>query len=288
MPVSAPSAGDSGLKASWTMVDLTSPEGQLWRRSVRIHVRVIGALVRREMRAHFESRIGYLWALLTPALHLGAYILLLAVILKRATPLGTSTSLFLLTGIVPYFLFSKMASYVSTAIDANRPLLLLPPVKVLDVIAARLVLEATTFLFVSFVLFLILYLGGVSDAAPHDPLTLMAACALAIGLGLGIGLINIVLRSYIHNWMMFYGILTFPLWMFSGLFYLPEQLPQPFRAYVVYNPIMHIVLLFRTSFYPTYQAPYLDTPYAIGVIAAALALGLALMEVARRRVLDPI
>lgn len=263
-------------------------EWQSWRGAIRIHVRVIGALVRREMRAHFESRIGYLWALLMPALHLGAFILLFSVLLKRAVPLGTSTSLFLLSGVVPYFLFSKMATYVSGAVDSNRSLLLLPPVKVLDVIVARLVLEATTYLFVSFIMFLIIYLAGVTDAAPSDPLTLMAACALAITFGLAVGLINIVLGSYIHNWMMFYGILTFPMWFFSGIFFLPEQVPQPFRDYVIYNPVMHIVLLFRTSFYPTYQAPYLDVNYAIGVTAALLALALALMEVARRRVLDPV
>jgi capsular polysaccharide transport system permease protein len=267
---------------------VTGTEWQMWRGGVRTHVRVIGALVRREMRAHFESRIGYLWALLTPALHLGAFLLLFAVLLKRAIPIGTSTSLFLLTGIVPYFLFSKMASYVSSAIGSNRPLLLLPPVKVLDVVVARLVLEATTYLFVSFVMFSIIYMFGVSDAVPADPLALMAACTLAISFGLAMGLINIVLGSYIHNWLMFYGILTFPLWMFSGIFYLPEQIPQPFREYVIYNPIMHIVLLFRVSSYPTYKAPYLDVTYAVGVTIAFLALGLALMEVARRRVLDPL
>lgn len=202
--------------------------------------------------------------------------------------MGTSTSLFLLTGIVPYFLFSKLAGYLSGAVVSNRTLLFLPPVKVLDVIVARVVLEATTFLFVSFILFVILYLTGVADAVPYDPLTVMAACALAIGLGVAIGLINIVLASYTHNWMIFFGVLTFPLWMFSGIFFLPEQVPQPFRDYLLYNPVMHIVLLFRMSFYPTYRAPYLDADYAMGVTAAVLALALALMQVARRRVLDPI
>lgn len=266
----------------------TKPEWQLWQRAIRTHVRVIGALVRREMRAHFESRVGYLWALLMPAIHLGVFLLFFTVVFRRATPIGTSVSLFLLTGVVPYFLFSKMATYVSGAIASNRPLLLLPPVNVLDVVIARLVLEATTYLFVSFIMFLIIYLSGVADAVPSDPLALMGACALAIGFGLGVGLINIVLGSYVYNWMMFYGMLTFPLWFFSGIFFLPEQVPQPIRDYLLYNPILHIILQFRASFYPTYQAPYLDTHYAIGVTAGMLALGLALMQVARRRVLDPI
>ena len=261
---------------------------QDWRVAIRTHVRVVSALVRREMQAHFESRLGYLWALFMPAMHLGGFMLVFTYLIKRHVPLGTSTSLFLLTAIVPFFLFSRTASYVSAAVGSNRSLLILPPVKVFDVVVARVVLEATTYLFVGFFMLFILYLGGVTDAMPHNPHAVMEACILAISLGLGLGMVNIVVLSYIHTWMVFYGMFTFPLWMFSGIWFLPEQLPEPIREYALYNPVMHIVLMFRKGFYPNYDAVYLDASYATLVSALALALGLALMQVARRRVLDPI
>lgn len=261
---------------------------QEWGVPIRVHVRVVGALVRREMRAHFESRIGYLWALLMPAMHLGGFMLVFTYLIKRHVPLGTSTPLFLLTGIVPYFLYSKMATYVSGAVGSNRALLVLPPVKVSDVIVARVVLEATTYLFVGFIMFFILYLGGISEAIPYDPLAVMDACSLAICLGLGVGMINIVIVSYIPSWMTFFGMLTFPLWMFSGIWFLPEQVPQPYRDYMLYNPLMHVVLMFRKAFYWNYKAVYLDSSYAVVVIGLTLAMGLTLMQVARRRVLDPL
>ena len=166
-------------------------EWQEWGATVRTHIRVVGALVRREMRAHGgESRIGYLWALIEPALHLGGFMLVFTYLIKRNVPLGTSTALFLLTGIVPYFLFSKMANYISGAVGSNRSLLSLPPVKPLDVIAARVVLESTTYLFVGLIMFFVLYLGGVPYALPSDPPAGLYAGPVAVCLGLGIGLTN--------------------------------------------------------------------------------------------------
>jgi capsular polysaccharide transport system permease protein len=270
-----------------TVLDMR-PAWQFWDAGIQTHVRVISALVRREMRAHGgESRLGYLWALIEPGLHLIAYMLLFTYILKRHAPLGNNTALFLLTGIVPYFLFSKMAIYVSSAVGGNRALLTLPPVKLPDVIAARVVLESTTYLFVGFIMFLALYLGGVAEAIPYEPLAVAGACALAVAFGLAIGAINMVIVSFFHNWMTIYGLFSFPLWFFSGIWFLPEQIPQPYRDYMLYNPIMHFLMLFRAGFYRDFKAVSLDIPYAISVTALTLAIGLALTRVARRKILEP-
>ncbi|MEI6537228.1 MAG: hypothetical protein WCN98_17935, partial [Verrucomicrobiaceae bacterium] len=181
-------------------------EGEEWGVTVRTHVRVVGALIRREMRAHGgESRLGYLWAVIEPILHLLAYLVIFEYIIKRRSPLGGSVPLFLLTGIVPYFFYSKMATYVSGAIVSNKSLLNLPPVKPIDVVVARVVLESATYLFATFIMFTGLFLAGNADAIPYDPLAVMQACTLAICLGLGVGMINIVIQSFFHNWMAMFG-----------------------------------------------------------------------------------
>lgn len=264
------------------------PAWQSWDAGIQTHIRVVSALIRREMRAQGgESRLGYLWALIEPGLHLMAYMLVFTYILKRHAPLGNSTALFLLTGIVPYFLFSKMAAYVSGAVSGNRPLLMLPPVTLADVIVARVVLESTTYLFVGFLMFLGLYLGGVAEAMPTEPMAVAEACALAICFGVAVGIINLVILSFFHNWMTIYGLFSFPLWFFSGIWFLPEQIPQPYRDYLLYNPIMHFLMLFRTGFYRDFKAVSLDIPYTISVTALTLAVALALMRVAQRKVLEP-
>src|ERR1700756_2208421 len=98
-------------------------------------------------------------------------------------------------------MYMKMSNYVAGAVGGNRGLLSLPPVKIYDIIVARVIVEGSTYLFVSFIMFVALVLLGVSDAIPHDPLTMMAALALAILLGIGVGMVNIVFSSYIPNWM---------------------------------------------------------------------------------------
>lgn len=264
------------------------PAWQSWDAGIQTHVRVVSALVRREMRAQGgESRLGYLWALIEPGLHLIAYMLVFTYLLKRHAPLGDNTALFLLTGIVPYFLFSKMAVYVSGAVSGNRSLLTLPPVKLPDVVAARVVLESTTYLFVGSLMFLALYLGGVAKAIPYDPLAVAEACMLAICFGLAVGAINMVVLSFFHNWMTIYGLITFPLWFFSGIWFLPEQVPPPYRDYLLYNPIMHFLMLFRTGFYRDFKAVHLDLAYTISVTALTLAVALALVRVAQRKLLEP-
>lgn len=264
------------------------PAWRSWDAGIQTHIRVVSALVRREMRAHGgESRLGYLWALIEPGLRLIAYMVVFTYILRRHAPLGNSTALFLLTGMVPYFLFSKMAMYVSGAVGANRALLTLPPVTLPDVVAARVVLESATYLFVAFIMFLALYLGGIANAIPSEPLAVAESCALAICFGAAVGAINMVIVSFFHNWMTIYGLITFPLWFFSGIWFLPEQVPQPYRDYLLYNPVMHIVMWFRTGFYREFRAASMDVIYTISVTALALAIGLALMRVAQRRVMEP-
>src|SRR5262249_10240784 len=158
----------------------------------RAQVRIVAALVRREMIAHFgKSRLGYLWDLLGPTLQLAGVVVIFDVVIHRKVPLGRSTALFVLTGFVAYFLYSKIALYVSGAVGGNGGLLSLPPIKPYDVICARVILESATYLFVSFLMFVVLFLAGVGEAAPHEPLLALEACTL--GILLGVGMINIVI-----------------------------------------------------------------------------------------------
>jgi capsular polysaccharide transport system permease protein len=259
-----------------------------WGLSARIQLRVIAALIRREMRAHFgDSRMGYLWALLEPAMHLAVYMALFAYILQRRASLGTSTALFIMTGVIPYFMYSKVAAYVGGAIGGNRSLLTLPLVKPHDVIIARCMLEAATYYVVGFLTFLALFLHGIDEAVPHDLLSVLEATAIAIAMGTGVGMINIVIVSFIRNWMMLFGFISTPLWFLSCLWYLPEQVPEPLRYYLLYNPLVHVFLLFRMGFYRDFNPGLLDVPYAIAFATILVALGLALMNVARRRILAP-
>lgn len=255
---------------------------------MRSQVRVIAALVRREMRAHFgESRLGYLWAIIEPILHLASFVLILIVLLKRHAPMGNNATLFVMTAVWPYFLYYKLASYIGGSIESNRALFNLPPVKPLSVVLSRAVLETATYLVVGFILVVCLILGGARDALPARPLQLAAVISVVVMFGMGFGMINIVVRTFIPNWPTIFSLVTGPLYLLSGIWFLPEQVPSPLRDYILYNPLMHFVMWCRVGFYRDYNPEYLNRPYAIVWGLGALVVGLALLRIARRKVLEP-
>jgi capsular polysaccharide transport system permease protein len=259
-----------------------------WAEAARLQLRVIAALMRRETRDHFgERRLGYLWAIIEPGLHLAMYMVMWTYIFRRYNPVGGSMPLFVATGLVPYFLYYKLATYLSSAVESNRPLLNLPPVKVFDVLAARAVVEATTYLLAGVALLTILLLVGDGQAIPCYPLTLAEAIAVIVAFGFGVGMINAVLREFIRAWPTIYMISLAPLYLLSGIFFVVDEVPRPARGYLLYNPLLHLVIWFRSGFYPDYSQAYLDRGYAITWSVCALVIGFVLVRVARRKLLEP-
>lgn len=267
-------------RSFWTWV--------VWKEGIRLQFRVIAALIRRETRAHFgESRLGYLWAVIEPTLHMVVLGLLFSYVMRRHSPLGGSLMLFMLTGLMTYFLFYKLASYVAGAVAENRSLLNLPPIKPLDVMVARVILETTTYLFVGFLLFLWLGVTGHDGAVPSHPIRLAGGIATTICLGFGIGLINAIIRIFVHNWSTIFGFLLSPIFLLSGIWFLPDGVPPPFRSYLLYNPLMHCIMWVRSGYYRSYDPPELDRGYAVGVSFLIVAIGLTLLRLTQRKMLEP-
>jgi capsular polysaccharide transport system permease protein len=257
--------------------------------AVELQLRVIAALMRREMRAHFgEARLGYLWAVIEPILHLTILAVLFDYVLKRHNPLGGSLNLFMMTGLLPYFLYYKLATYLAGAVEGNRSLLSVPVIKPLDVFVSRALLEVATHLLVGLILFGgIAMIGDADEAVPHAPLQLVLAVAATAGLGFGAGCTNAVIRIFLRNWTAIFGLLLSPLFLLSGIWFLPNEVPQPFRDYLLLNPVMHLIMWVRSTFYPGYEPAELDRTYAAVWSIAAVLIGLALLRVSRRKLVEP-
>jgi capsular polysaccharide transport system permease protein len=261
----------------------------LWLEGLRLQVRVIVALILRETRVHFgEMRLGYLWAVIEPTLHLIAYALIFSYLLRRLSPFGGSLVVFSFTGLIPFFLYYKQSIYLAGAIDGNRMLLNLPPVKPIDVFMARGILEAATYLFAGFIILLCIGIYGVADAVPARPVELMPAFMGTVLLGFGVGITNAVIRIFIRNWMVIFGFLLSPIFLVSGIWFLPSQVPPPYRDYLLYNPLMHYIMWTRVGFYRNYDPAELDRGYALWWSLAVVVLGLTLLRVARRKLLEPV
>ncbi|MCR8550909.1 ABC transporter permease [Salipiger sp. P9] len=239
--------------------------------------RAIGALMLREMATSYgRSPGGYIWAILEPV----AGVMVLTVVFSafmRAPSLGISFPMFYSTGMMPFIMFSSLQGKVAGALNYSRPLLAYPTVTFVDAILARLILDVITKLLVGYIV-----LGGImivleTRTTPDLPIILQSY-ALMIMLGLGIGTLNCYLFSRFPLYHKGWSIVTRPLFIISGVIFLFDDVPLPFRDYLWYNPLVHPIGLMRRGFYPTYDAPYVSLLYPSLVAIISLTLGLMLLR----------
>lgn len=243
---------------------------------------VIHALVIRETRTRFgRHRLGYVWALVEPVLFIAFFAAMYAVI-DRSLPYNLPVIAFLVTGFIPYLAFQKTSQQAMQAINGNKGLLFYPHVRPLDLVAARTILEIATHVVV-----FIMLMGGaaiVEDIGRVDNL-LVAAGGLMLGAGLGaaLGLVWCGLSVLSNSVERLVGPLTRPLFWISALFFSTNELPSDARNILLYNPLLHVVELTRSGWFPGYDVPQVSLLYPAMWILVLFYFGLTLERVARRR-----
>jgi capsular polysaccharide transport system permease protein len=203
----------------------------------------------------------------------------------RTPQLGTSFLLYYASGYIPFSLYNILANSTARAIRFSGGLLKYPAVTWVDAIVARFLLNTLTQVLVGALL-----IGGIMilvDAhAVFSPLPTLQAITLAALLGLGLGTVNCVLISLFPIWDTAWNILTRPLFLASGVIFLYDELPRSVQNILWYNPLIHVIGLFRTGIYPTYTASYVSILYVLIVALTLLTFGLILMGRYHRDVLN--
>jgi capsular polysaccharide transport system permease protein len=110
--------------------------------------------------------------------------------------------------------------------------------------------------------------------------------AMAGVLAFGVGVLNSFLFSMVPIWQRVWSIINRPMFIISGIFFTFETIPQPYRDYLWYNPLIHVVGMIRSGFYPTYNANYVSPLYVYGVSLLLIAIGLLFLRRHYRSVLD--
>lgn len=250
--------------------------------SLRIQLRVIGALLRREMLTRYgRHNIGFLWLFAEPMLFtIGVTILWTATKSIHGSDLPIVA--FALTGYSSVLLWRNMPGRCIGALQANLALLYHRNIKVMDIYIARLLIEfcgAT----ISFVGLALLFLSIGWIAPPDDVLKVFAGwlviawfgCALAIGLG-AISYLSELVDKLWHP----FSYLLFPL---SGAAFLVAALPQFAQDIVLWVPIVHGIEFVREGFFGSQARAIYNLGYLIpfNLVMSLFAL-IALRYVSRR------
>lgn len=248
-------------------------------------LRAVTALILREMATTYgRSPGGYLWAVLEPVG--GIALLTLAFSAVLHTPgLGRNFALYYASGMLPFMAFTAISNKVARALSFSRQLLAYPAVTWLDALLARFLLTALTEFMVAFLVIAGILLAFDTRVIPDWPLVLRAM-ALAAALGLGVGVLNCHLMTRWPLWQQVWSVLMRPMFLVSGVFFLYETVPEPFRALLWFNPLLHVTGLMRRGFYAGYEAGYVSETYVLALSGLLLLAGLMLLRRSSRFLLQ--
>lgn len=247
--------------------------------------RTILALVLREMATSYgRSPGGYVWAIAEPV----AGIALLTFIFSlgfQAPPLGVSFALFYASGLVPFLIYADISGKISQSINFSLPLLSYPRVTLVDAIFARAALSIMTQTIVSCLVFggVALFIGTQSRV---DILQLGYAILMAFGLGIGVGTLNCFLVTRFPVWQRIWSIVNRPMFLLSCVVFTFESIPLPFRDWLWFNPIIHIIGTTRQALYFGYSADYVMPSYLWFLSAILTTFGLFLIWRYKDRLLN--
>jgi capsular polysaccharide transport system permease protein len=237
----------------------------------------------RDMRTRFgRTRLGYVWAVIEPILHLVTLGSVFAWLNHSPPLLGNNLYLYYVTGLIPFLMFSHVSLNMIPALTSNGAVLQLSIVKQTDVIMAKAILGLGTEIFVGILVFSGFALLGF-QSFPADPLTCMAAVFVLWLFALGMGLINLVVAEHFHTWEAVYTAAVQLMYFASGIYYAPIMMPVWIRDILIWNPVLQGIEWFRSGFFQNYSPHWLDQRYLVICAAAALLIGFALERALRSR-----
>lgn len=241
--------------------------------ALKIQMRVIVALLLRETRTTFgNSALGYLWAIVTPALGVALLVIIFS-FASRQPPFGQSLALFFATGFLSYEFYNKLANSLMTVIDANKALMLYPVVTPTSAIIARFILITLTYFIIMCLFYGVLIFFGLA-AFPSFPIDFCYAFIAIALLGLGVGLVNLSLTTLWESWRFVWQIINRPMFFISGIFFIPSLLPDYALDYLKWNPVLHLIEWIRSAYYPNYDSRVLDISFLLSLSFIFIVLGL--------------
>lgn len=226
------------------------------------------------------SRLAFFLSLMEPiGLIIGMF--MVRSFLKGSVPVyGTSLFLFIASGVLPYFLFLRLAT--RTRATATGPRSRLPGLSALDVYIASTLINALIWIVMMVTVFVAMWLWGIDQARPDSIATCAQPVILLIIFGMGVGMINNVISRYFTPWNIIFAVFTRGLLFLSGVFFIVDIQPMRWREWSILNPLSHGVEWFRLGVYGRYPHNSLDVTYFMEWALIALFLGLVLDRAALR------
>lgn len=215
---------------------------ELYRKRELIWVLTLDELKRR----YVGSILGWSWMVLKPALLLGLYVFLFGVVFEARTTsykVATSYPLVVLSGLIPWLLFSEALAASTSAITSHTDLAtkVVFPIEVLPVCRVLAVTIPGLFM-VALLVGILAVAHGLGLVIVVLPLLVLLQVLLTTGLAWIVATINVSVRD-LSEAMPF--LLT--VWMFlSPVVYTRDMLPAEYALLLAWNPMSYMLEAYRT------------------------------------------
>lgn len=246
------------------------------RSSLAITLSVWRALFLRESLARlFASRAAWVWVFTEPAFHI-AYLMFIFTVVRVRTVGGIDPALWIMVGLLGFFTFRRTGIQVQNGLTANRALFAYRQVKPVDAVLVRAGLEGFLMVIISFLLLVGAALVGYG-VMPADPLAVLEAFFALWLVGLGFGLLTSVVFELVAEMGQIIKLIMTPMYLISGVIFPLVSVPQPYREWLMFNPVAHGLEAARLGFAPYYHAvPELSLSYLYGFALVTIFFGLTL------------
>lgn len=255
------------------------------RSAFSIQKDVIFAIFVREMNARFSSyTFGNVWLILEPLLMIVMFITLFG--LRGRGEFGyVEPPIFIFAAFLPFqLLWRFLVRQNMSAATGSRGLMGFRQVRLFDIFLARSLMEGGIFLVVGVILGIGLYWFGF-DPTPRDPLRLLGWCALMWCFGASVGILFCMITQYARELEKLITMTQMPLLFLSAVFFPMTIVPEPFRTWLAWNPLVHAMELIREAWFPVYVSPVADPYYLFIWTICTLALAMSAYRLSWQRLL---
>lgn len=246
------------------------------RSSTSITLSVWNALFLREALTRlFSSRAAWFWLLAEPVFHV-SYVMFVFTVIRVRTVGGVDTAIWIMLGMLAFFMFRRTSTQVMNAVDANRSLFVYRQVKPVDTLLVRAFLEGILMVVIASILLAGASLFGHS-VVPEDPLAVLEAFLGLWLVAIGFGLVTSVVVELLPEAGRVVKLVMMPLYIMSGVIFPISSVPLPYRDWLMFNPVAHGLDAARLGFSPYYHAaPELSIAYIYMFALVSIFFGLAL------------
>lgn len=256
-----------------------------FQRSLAIQMRVIGALLMREILTRYgRHNIGFLWLFIEPMLFTVG-VTALWTLTRSAHGSNLPIVPFAVTGYSTVLLWRNMPSRCIKALAPNSALLYHRNVKIIDIYASRLLLEVTG----ATISFMVLSLGFIAlgmMAPPVDILKVLLGWFFVAWFGSSFALVLGAMSEkseFIEKVWHPLSYITFPL---SGAAFMVDWLPLKAQQFILFVPMIHGIECLRSGYFGEAVRAHYDIGYITSVCLCLTLLGLIMERAVSREIVE--